>query len=81
LRPKALRSEAAGKLTGDARDVVSGSVYGSPQGPELPPFGEAIHATAAFRLALTWEEATEAAKHPSVDFVRSGDSGSNAAWL
>ncbi|HKY38557.1 MAG TPA: hypothetical protein VJN18_21585 [Polyangiaceae bacterium] len=54
------------KLQADSPEVAYRSVDGIPQGPKLPPFGESIHATLAFGLGLTWEEASEVAKHPFV---------------
>jgi hypothetical protein len=55
------------KLSGPAPEVAYSQADGVPAGPKVPPFGDVIHATLAFGLALTWEEANEVAKHPGVE--------------
>jgi hypothetical protein len=64
-----VRSWLDSKLRGAAPEVAYSQVDGVPEGPKLPPFGDTIHATLAFGLALTWEEANEVAKHPGVERV------------
>lgn len=61
------------KLQAEAPEVAYQSIDGIPQGPKLPPFGESIHATLAFGLGLTWEEAREVAKHPFVERLWSSE--------
>lgn len=46
--------------------VASGSAQGLPTAPAVPPFGEGVHATSSWGLGLTWEEASQVAKHPDV---------------
>ena len=60
-------------LQADAPEVAYQSGDGIPQGPRLPPFGESIHATVAFGVGLTWEEASQTAKHPFVDRLWTSD--------
>jgi hypothetical protein len=61
-----VRSFVDNVLTGPAPSVPYTTVDGVPDGPKLPPFGDVIHATLAFGLAVTWEEAREIARHPYV---------------
>lgn len=68
-----VRSYIDGQLQAEAPEVEYGAVDGIPQGPKLPPFGESIHATLAFGLGLTWEEANEVAKHPDVERLWTSD--------
>ena len=58
------------KLRGFAPEVNYQTADGVPSGyPELPPFGDIIHAQTAFALALTWDEVIDAARHPYVERI------------
>ncbi len=57
------------KVQAAAPDVDYSAVEGTPGGPQVPPFGDTIHAQTAFGIALTWEEVLELAKHPYVERV------------
>jgi len=68
-----VRSYVDSKAQAETPDVEYRAIDGILQGPKLPPFGEGIHATLAFGLGLTWEEANEVAKHPYVDRIWTSD--------
>jgi len=61
------------QLQAEAPELPYYNSDGIPDGPKLPPFGDSIHATLAFGLSLTWEEAKEIAKHPYVERIWSSN--------
>lgn len=69
-----VRSLIDSRLLADAPEVPYHVVDGIFESPKLPPFGDVVHATLALGLGLTWDEATEAARHPYVERIWTSDS-------
>jgi hypothetical protein len=68
-----VRSHIESVLQAAAPEVAYRSVDAIVDGPKLPPFNDSIHATLAFGLGLTWDEASATAQHPYVERIWTSD--------